>query len=176
MVPFVICRTRNSVSFLHRAEREVDGWWKNKQGFALDEIIQNETVCNFCLKKNVLLFSVKGEKPIFFSWIVKEPFYFPWSRPPFTTLDFVHVVDTHVWAACDWRSQTWANSEQCWMVLFKYIKHILIFTLAPRCFFHRIFHALTHFEWFYLPTFIVMIISESSAYMTFLTIQNLTRD
>ena len=38
----------------------------NKQGFALDEIIQNETVCNFCLKKNVLLFSVKGEKPIFF--------------------------------------------------------------------------------------------------------------
>ena len=25
MVPFVICRTRNSVSFLHRAEREVDG-------------------------------------------------------------------------------------------------------------------------------------------------------
>ena len=28
----------------------------NKQGFALDVIFQNETVCNFCLKKNVLLF------------------------------------------------------------------------------------------------------------------------
>ena len=29
----------------------------NKHGFALDVIFQNETVCNFCLKKNVLLFS-----------------------------------------------------------------------------------------------------------------------
>ena len=119
----------------------------------------------------------------FFPWRVKSLFFFRelWKNrfifrdldPPFTTLDFVHVVDTHVWAACDWRAQTWANSEQCWMVLFKYIKHILIFTLSPRCFFHRIFHALTHFEWFYLPTFIVMIISESSTDMTFLTIQNL---
>ena len=43
--------------------------------------------------------------------------------------------------------------------------------LSPRCFFHWIFYALTHFEWFYLPTFIVIIISESSTDMTFLTIQ-----
>ena len=28
----------------------------NKQGFALDVVFQNETVCKFCLKKNVLLF------------------------------------------------------------------------------------------------------------------------
>ena len=38
----------------------------NKQGFALDVIFQNETLFNFCLKKNVLLFSVKREMPILF--------------------------------------------------------------------------------------------------------------
>ena len=38
----------------------------SKQGFALDVIFQNETLFNFCLKKNVLLFSVKREMPILF--------------------------------------------------------------------------------------------------------------
>ena len=38
----------------------------NKQGFALDVMFQNETVCNFCLKKNVPLFSVRREMPILF--------------------------------------------------------------------------------------------------------------
>ena len=32
----------------------------------MDVIFQNETLFNFCLKKNVLLFSVKREMPILF--------------------------------------------------------------------------------------------------------------
>ena len=37
-----------------------------EHSFALDIIFQNDTVCNFCLKKYVLLFSVKREMPILF--------------------------------------------------------------------------------------------------------------
>ena len=37
-----------------------------EHGFALDIILQNDTVCNFCLKKYILLFSVKREMPILF--------------------------------------------------------------------------------------------------------------
>ena len=38
----------------------------NKQGFALDVIFQNKTVCNFCFKKKFFFFSVKREMPILF--------------------------------------------------------------------------------------------------------------
>ena len=47
MVQFVMCRTKNSVSFLHRAEREVDESDNHKKDFPLDVIFQNVTVCNF---------------------------------------------------------------------------------------------------------------------------------
>ena len=52
MVPFVICRTRNSVSFCIAQNAQWTDSENNKLGFALDVIFQNETVCNFCLKKN----------------------------------------------------------------------------------------------------------------------------
>ena len=48
---------------------------KNKQGFALDVIFQNETVCNFCVRKNVLLFFHEAWNAYF---IFRET----WSRPP----------------------------------------------------------------------------------------------
>ena len=52
----------------------------NKQGFALDVIFQNVTVCNFYLKRNFLSFFPWSMKFLFyFSWIVKRPFYFPWN-------------------------------------------------------------------------------------------------
>ena len=54
MVPFVICRTR--FPFCIAQNTKWTDSENNKQGFALDVIFQNETVCNFCLKKNVLLF------------------------------------------------------------------------------------------------------------------------
>ena len=61
----------------------------NKQGFALDVIFQNETLFNFCLKKNVLLFSVKREMPILFFVNCERTVLFSVKRdldPPFTTL------------------------------------------------------------------------------------------
>ena len=61
----------------------------NKQGFALDVIFQNETVCNFCLKKNVLPFFREAWNAYFiFHELWKDRFIFreTWSRPPFTTL------------------------------------------------------------------------------------------
>ena len=57
----------------------------NKQGFALDVIFQNETVCNFCLKKNVLLFFREAWNAYFiFRELWKDRFIFreTWSRPP----------------------------------------------------------------------------------------------
>ena len=57
----------------------------NKQGFALDVIFQNETVCNFCLKKNVLLFFREAWNAYFiFRELWKDRFIFRemWSRPP----------------------------------------------------------------------------------------------
>ena len=78
MVPFVICRTRNSVSFLHQ-----------NKAFALDVIFQKEMVCNFCLKKNVRLFIREAWNAYFiFREMWKHSFIFreTWSRPPFTTL------------------------------------------------------------------------------------------
>ena len=57
----------NTSAFAGYAEREVDG--KRQQlgrlCFGSNFSFQNLTVCNFCLKKNVL-FSVKREKPILF--------------------------------------------------------------------------------------------------------------
>ena len=55
-MPFMICRTRNSVSFSIPQNAKWMDSENNKQGFALDVIFHNVTVCNFCLKKNVLLF------------------------------------------------------------------------------------------------------------------------
>ena len=65
---FVTCRTGNSVSFLICIAQNAK-WTdreNNKQGFALDVIFPNETVCNFCLKKNVLLFFTCSVKCLFF--------------------------------------------------------------------------------------------------------------
>ena len=61
----------------------------NKQGFALDVIFQNETVFNFCLKKNFSFFSVKREMPILFFVNCERTVSFSVKRdldPPFTTL------------------------------------------------------------------------------------------
>ena len=74
MVPFVICRTRNSVRP-----------FCVKQGFALDVIFQKETVCNFCLKKNVRLFFREAWNAYFiFCEMWKHRFILleTWSRPP----------------------------------------------------------------------------------------------
>ena len=60
-----------------------------KQGFALDVIFQKETVCNFCLKKNVRLFFREAWNTYFiFREMWKHRFILleTWSRPPFTTL------------------------------------------------------------------------------------------
>ena len=55
-------------------------WTDSENNFALDVIFQNETVRNFCLKNNVLLFFREAWNAFFyFSWIVKGPFYFPWN-------------------------------------------------------------------------------------------------
>ena len=83
--------------------------------------------------------------------------------------DFVHVshvVDTHMsgLSMTEGRRPELIASNGAFHIN---KTHPYIFMLSPRCFFHWIFYALTHFEWFYLPTFIVMIISESSTDMTF---------
>ena len=61
----------------------------NKQGFALDVIFQNKAICNFCLKKNVLLFFREARNAYFiFRELWKDHFIFreKWSRPlSFTT-------------------------------------------------------------------------------------------
>jgi len=78
MVPLMICRTRNSVFFLRWSGRIV------KTRLCFGRNFQNVTVCNFCLKKNVLLFSVKRKMPILFFMNCERPrfiFRETWSRP-----------------------------------------------------------------------------------------------
>ena len=58
---------------------------KNKQGFALDVIFQNETVYNFWVRKNVLLLFHEAWNAYFiFRELWKDRFIFreTWSRPP----------------------------------------------------------------------------------------------
>ena len=86
---------RNSVSFLHHAEREGPKVTTTRNAW-FNVIFQNVTVCNFCLKKNILHFSVKREMLILFFVNCERNVLFSVKRdqdPPFTTLFyFVTVV------------------------------------------------------------------------------------
>ena len=59
-------------------------WTDSENNFALDVIFQNETVRNFCLKNNVLLFFREAWNAYFiFRELWKDRFIFreTWSRP-----------------------------------------------------------------------------------------------
>ena len=84
-MPFVICRGRNLVSLASKWTESDNNW----EGFAWDVIFQNITVCNFCLKKIVFIFSVKREMPILFFVNCDRTVLFSVKcdlDPPFTTL------------------------------------------------------------------------------------------
>ena len=94
----VFCRvcwwgTRFPFSFTQNSK---DGKWQQLGGLCFNVIFQNVTVCNFCLKKNILFFSLKREMPILFFvncertvlFSVKRdldplpPLYHPWGNVP----------------------------------------------------------------------------------------------